>query len=289
MTKSLPGSRPKTDSRPCPAPCAAVRAGVLEAQARDRGDTRALRRHHRRLARRPATSPRRRGSRPACPSRLARRDRGCCRGSAAHSASIVGPRVMIWPPLASPAMRAAVLTASPKTSPRSSSTGPAWKPMRMPSRDRADRRELGDLDLHVDRRLERGVGRLEHRHDFVADGLDDPAAVRGRCSPQDVEDGFDRGERRAIAELFVERSAAADVGEQHRKLRVGAEITPLATLPRAAAGVQAAARSFFCCFCCAALACIDAYAWCAAASASPTCTGKAHVVTAPSRAPPDRA
>ena len=30
-------------------------------------------------------------------------------------------------------MRAAVLTASPKTSSRSSSTGPAWKPMRMPS------------------------------------------------------------------------------------------------------------------------------------------------------------
>jgi len=38
---------------------------------------------------------------------------------------------MICMPLASPAMRAATFTVSPKTSPFSSITGPAWKPTRI--------------------------------------------------------------------------------------------------------------------------------------------------------------
>jgi hypothetical protein len=48
-------------------------------------------------------------------------------------ASTVLPVVMIWQALARPAMRAAVLTVSPKTSFASSMAGPKWKPTRMAS------------------------------------------------------------------------------------------------------------------------------------------------------------
>ena len=76
-----------------------------------------------------------------------------------------------------------------------------------------------DAALHVARRLHRGVGRRQYRHQFVADGLDDAAALNCDRFSQLGEHLVDRGERALIAELFIQAGTAAHVGKQDRAMR----------------------------------------------------------------------
>jgi hypothetical protein len=122
----------------------------------------------------------------------------------------------------------------------------------------ADRGQLGGAGLHIDRRLEREVGGVEHRHHLVAYGLDDAAAVSGDRPLEDLEHRFDCRERGAVAESFVERRAAAYVGEEDCEFARRSRVDQLSTPPRAVAEGYAAARSFFCCLSWAAFACIEA-------------------------------
>ncbi len=90
-----------------------------------------------------------------------------------------------------------------------------------PDRERRifHKRNGRDAALHVARRLHRGVGRRQYRHQFVADGLDDAAALKCDRFAQLGEHPVDRGERALIAELFIQAGTAAHVGKQDRAMR----------------------------------------------------------------------
>jgi hypothetical protein len=76
---------------------------------------------------------------------------------------------------------------------------------------------LGDAFLHVDR-AEQTLHRPRKRaHDFVADRLDDVAAVAAGDFRQRIEHGGNEAARLDIAACLEQLGAAADVGEQDRE------------------------------------------------------------------------
>ena len=77
---------------------------------------------------------------------------------------------------------------------------------------------VGDARLHLGRGICGLVGRREHGHRFVADRLDDTAAVSGAHVAYDGDAAADGRERLGVAQRFVETRAAANVGEKHRQV-----------------------------------------------------------------------
>ena len=127
--------------------------------------------------------------------------------------------VMIWPALAWLVMRFAVCTAEPKMSRFSSTTGPKLQPMRMATVLLVDleRGMQGDLLLHLRGGVQRIVGRREGRHDLIAHGLDDGAAVLlgGRAHHLDADADHVAGAQ--IAQQFIQLGAADHVGKHDRE------------------------------------------------------------------------
>ena len=79
----------------------------------------------------------------------------------------------------------------------------------------ADGRLLRDSRLHFGRRFRRLIGPGKDRHDLVADGLHDAAALPFARDPHERQAAADRLERFGVPDGFVELGAAAHVGEQH--------------------------------------------------------------------------
>ena len=172
-------------------------------------------------------------------SRLRKRERS---HSPSSSTTLEVASVSLSPAWSS--RRAATLTASPKTSPDISTISPCAmptcsfsgtggrggkvvggsSPCSTASKADSARRVVGHADarhrvVHVVGGGDARRRRLEHRHQAVAEGLDDLAVVGGDDAGEQRDAARDDSGRVGVAERLVHRCAAAQIGEQHGALQ----------------------------------------------------------------------